>query len=280
MLLGLGRSLLGRKKSSAWSPENLSSLAAWYKADSISQSDNTDVTTWTDSSGNGYDLTGYGTLPKFRTVQLGYAPLPIIRFGGAGYLSRTAWSGYPSNNSAKTVAAVFKANSGTASYYVTAGTVGQRRQDLVRMANDSATSFVPRGRILLRDEFGNFEYCDGGTTITNGQFPDGFHIYIAGNDSSTVPFIRLDGTSETLTFGGGYTDLSMTDSTPETFSIGGYSDGQFPLANRQEVCEVVFCDDSLSIGDREKLEGYLAHRWDLSVKLPINHPYKSKPPYA
>lgn len=251
---------------SSFTPTDLSSLQAWYKADSISQSDNTDVTTWSDSSGNGYDLTGYGTTkPKFRTsVQ---NSLPVIRFNASGYLSRNAWSGFPSNNSAKAVAAVIEVvSTTTAKLYVTSGPTGSKRQDLVRIANATP-------RYLLRDAGGSFEFCDGGSSVAAG-----YRIYLAGNDSSTVPFIRLDGTAETLTFGGSYSDLNMTDSTSATFNVGGFSDASSLLGQDEEVCEVVFCNASLSTSDREKVEGYLAHKWGLTANLPSGHTYKNSAP--
>ena len=34
----------------------------------------------------------------------------------------------------------------------------------------------------------------------------------------------------------------------------------------------------LSDADREKAEGYLAHKWGLAGNLPDAHPYKAAPP--
>lgn len=42
------------------------------------------------------------------------------------------------------------------------------------------------------------------------------------------------------------------------------------------VGDIVVCGDVLSTEDRQKLEGFLAHRW--SNKLPTDHPYKNAPP--
>lgn len=43
------------------------------------------------------------------------------------------------------------------------------------------------------------------------------------------------------------------------------------------ICEIIVCFGSVA-GDKEKAEGYLAHRWGLSGSLPSGHPYKSAPP--
>lgn len=46
-----------------------------------------------------------------------------------------------------------------------------------------------------------------------------------------------------------------------------------------ELGEFIICPVSLSTSDRQKVEGYLAHKWQISNKLPSNHPYKNAPPY-
>jgi hypothetical protein len=43
------------------------------------------------------------------------------------------------------------------------------------------------------------------------------------------------------------------------------------------VCEVIACFGSVA-GDREKAEGYLAHKWGLAASLPSSHPYKDAAP--
>lgn len=43
-----------------------------------------------------------------------------------------------------------------------------------------------------------------------------------------------------------------------------------------KIGEVIVFSSALSDGDREKIEGYVAHRWGLS--LPVGHPYEIAPP--
>jgi len=45
-----------------------------------------------------------------------------------------------------------------------------------------------------------------------------------------------------------------------------------------DIAEVIFYDSSLGSTDREKVEGYLAHKWGLTAGLPVSHPYKSSAP--
>jgi len=44
------------------------------------------------------------------------------------------------------------------------------------------------------------------------------------------------------------------------------------------IGEVVVIDGTVSVADRQKLEGYLAHKWGLAGSLPGDHPYKAVPP--
>ena len=41
-----------------------------------------------------------------------------------------------------------------------------------------------------------------------------------------------------------------------------------------KISEVLIFDTALSTADREKIEGYLAHRWSLTSSLPVSHPFK------
>jgi len=43
-------------------------------------------------------------------------------------------------------------------------------------------------------------------------------------------------------------------------------------------CEILVCESALSTTDRQRLEGYLAHKWGLTGSLPSDHPHKSSAP--
>jgi hypothetical protein len=44
------------------------------------------------------------------------------------------------------------------------------------------------------------------------------------------------------------------------------------------ISEMVVTNGVLSTTDRQRLEGYLAHKWGLEANLPAGHPFKSLPP--
>ena len=45
-----------------------------------------------------------------------------------------------------------------------------------------------------------------------------------------------------------------------------------------KIAEVIFIDAQLGAADRQKIEGYLAHKWGLAASLPAEHPYKDAAP--
>lgn len=47
-----------------------------------------------------------------------------------------------------------------------------------------------------------------------------------------------------------------------------------------EIAEVVLYEGDVGQADRQKIEGYLAHKYGLAYRLPSNHPYKTSPPGA
>ena len=59
------------------------------------------------------------------------------------------------------------------------------------------------------------------------------------------------------------------------YTLCGYGSG-FSMAG--DIAEFIIYDTSLSQSDREKVEGYLAHKWGLTADLPSGHPYKTAAP--
>jgi hypothetical protein len=78
------------------------------------------------------------------------------------------------------------------------------------------------------------------------------------------------------------TDLSTASSA--CTAVGHFTrDGSVgsPLSSGSRIGELVCAarsSSSYTTGDREKLEGYLAHKWGLEGNLPGGHPYKSAAP--
>jgi len=50
------------------------------------------------------------------------------------------------------------------------------------------------------------------------------------------------------------------------------------MLQNSTVNEVLGVDTALTISDRQRLEGYLAHKWGLAGSLPAGHPWKAVAP--
>lgn len=48
--------------------------------------------------------------------------------------------------------------------------------------------------------------------------------------------------------------------------------------SNSNISEVVVCNRNLTTVERQKLEGYFAHKWGLTANLPAGHPYKNVAP--
>lgn len=94
------------------------------------------------------------------------------------------------------------------------------------------------------------------------------------NYSNREMKIMINGTQaalKTATFAGGNT--SATNSTLVT--IGGVSGAN---SYKGWIAAIVAGNTALSDTDRQKLEGWAAHKYDLTDNLPIDHPYKTLVP--
>ena len=96
----------------------------------------------------------------------------------------------------------------------------------------------------------------------------GSDLYINGNlESLTIPVTGpvarggpVDGSGFSLT----------GDWEIGSFFGGGNLNGQ--------LAEIIVVPSAVSTSDRQKLEGYLAHKWGTVAELPVSHPYKNSAP--
>ena len=59
-------------------------------------------------------------------------------------------------------------------------------------------------------------------------------------------------------------------------TIGAAGSGGAPLVGG--IAEVIILSSAVSVDNRQKIEGYLAHKWGLLGSLPTDHPYKTNRP--
>ena len=106
------------------------------------------------------------------------------------------------------------------------------------------------------------------TSASNVVYTDSHRIYsLSAGDGAAY----ADGNA-VITFASGIN--TYPNSTP--FLIGTNAAGNENLNG--SVCEVVITDYTADTLTRQKLEGYLAHKWGLTANLPADHPYKTEVP--
>lgn len=82
---------------------------------------------------------------------------------------------------------------------------------------------------------------------------------------------RLDGTEEGT---GGAATISFGSSSVMTIGRGPGGGNQV----NGSIAEIAVFNKTLSLAERQQIEGYLAHKWGLEANLPVDHPYKAGPP--
>ena len=243
------------QRAVAWDPSKLSggTLTAWYKADSLSLSDGDAVSSWTDSSGNGNTVSQSTDVrqPTFQTNELNSQP--VVRYDGTNdILSDGDISDLDVGTGDIWMASVFKSTD-----------------------NSAAQFFFEKGLEefgLMTTAAGVLQARMGGTTNIPKQS--------AGNWSRTefllVTASRVSASCNGFINGSAMTTTGTTNTgsinNSNVFDIGAGSVGGQPMVG--DIAEVLVGGATLDTNERQKIEGYLAHKYGLMGNLPADHPYR------
>lgn len=242
-----------------WTPSDLDSgtLTAWYKADSISGSDGDPVSSWSDSSGNGNDLSqGTGTRqPTLQTEELN--SLSVVRFDGS--------------NDIVSDGDIADLDVGTGDIWLAC---------VLKSTDTSALqNFFEKGPT----DFGLRTTAAGVLQMVLGSVSN-IPTQSAGNWSRTA-FVLVTASRVSSTCNG-FVNGSASDTTGTTntasisnssvLDIGARGPGAGAMDG--DIAEVLVGGATLTDTNRQLIEGYLAHRYGLSGNLPSDHPYKNFAP--
>ena len=254
-----------------WEPDQLGSLVGWWKADSITGlSDGDAVLVWPDSSGDGRDAADVNA-PVYRVSTAN--GLPGVEFNDASSHNMTVsnTAGVFNDISGGTIAAVRKWGKTPASFAyevlitTTGSTFNQRFGTLCYSNGRSATG--PR-----RLDTDSAVWISNGSLVNTGSTD--IQISVANFLSASVDMYRngtADGGSASWQASG---NTSATD--PGIIRIGSRTDSANTFHGVMN--EIVITNNALGAPYRQKLEGYLAHKWGLAGNLPIGHPYENAAP--
>jgi hypothetical protein len=98
-----------------------------------------------------------------------------------------------------------------------------------------------------------------------------FHEQGSGNGG-----ISINGASAQYTYSG--VTLETNVDSNGSFFFGGEVENS-AVRPHWTLAEMIIIDGVPSTSDRQRIEGYLAHKWDQTDSLPSDHPYKTTPPY-
>ena len=99
-------------------------------------------------------------------------------------------------------------------------------------------------------------------------------------NTGQTPVAWIDGASQVLTnwTAATVTTTQVWDAVDPGLGIFNSSVAYSNNPAQCRIAEIVIINTSVSILDRQKLEGYLAHKWGLTANLPNDHPYRWMPP--
>jgi hypothetical protein len=222
-----------------------------FEADSLALADGAEVLAWTNagSGGGTNNATGSaGAVPTWVSNQVNGKP--VLRF--------------PSGSKMLSVPNV--------------PVIASALSYLVVTRHAAASSYpmvVSDGTVELRCNSSSLfpEWSLGATYVTGTtSIVTGFWHILAGTFGSGTVTGFLDGTS----FGTG--SLASIPSGTRAIALGqryGQA-GIYPFVG--DLAAVVIVTTTLTVADRQRLEGYFAWKYGIVANLPTNHPYKNDPP--
>jgi hypothetical protein len=245
-----------------WTPAAIST-ALWLDAADASTITTVSggVSEWRDKSGyeRHFSQATIGIQPVYATNVLNNKN--VINFVSADSLTRSA---IPFNDL------------GNNSLYVVSNRTG-------RPSQYNVVIILTRAQFRIRNMVANYSSANAGKwgTYTTADFPSpsgsinaSYSINLMVADQATNAYLFYQ--NGTYQGSNGVVNVNATGFTDGACWIGN---DQYNSSLEGNIAEVVFCNEKNSDLTRQRIEGYLAHKWGLTANLPSDHPYKSTPPY-
>lgn len=260
-----------------WNPSMLGP-ALWLDAADASTItlNGSTVSQWSDKSGNGFHVTQSTASAQPTYQATGFNSQPTVFFDA----SDDEMSCSPTSVSSQGdlfYAAVFQMFSNTSSWRVIVGT-------------NTSSSATSNGNLLLQRMVTKSEIG-----IHNAGNVDTGSTYAVQVTNLFVPRIATVGRSGGINGNGGTITVTATgpsqpsyltqavqnwstDEVTSRIQIGGRQQGGSLGWSNSLISEVVVMNRNATTLERQKLEGYFAHKWGLDASLPADHPYKNYGP--
>ncbi len=262
-----------------WEPTCLTStvLAQWLDASETSTMTvvSTKVTNWTDKSGNGrtvtqatagnqptYSATGIGTNLAGVTFTNSASTASTTYLGRAGFAYSFASSSYftvikgaaAAANSSRYLFSEGDASISTTNYYAPL------------MSNSTTNTYKLTGKLTSAMT----------TPLLSPKLFDGAVNFVMAEDSGTTYYTYGNGVAQTVAT----TAYTRTAGTFNYYCLGSrWRTGAVTASGfTGTIGEFIIINGILSTVNRNKLEGYSAHKWETNASLPVGHTYLNTPP--
>ena len=248
---------------SVWNPSMLDT-ALWFDAadsSTITESEGA-VSQWNDKSRNAFHISQAtaGSRPAYTVNAL--AGKPVLTFDGSDdVIFRTTGLSGISNVTIISVFRIVAAVADDVPMALGPSGINGALRGFYRAPNSSAVTAAG----WARDFTSTLNYDVGGS----------HHIFGAMNTSLTTPNnwqAHRDGVVQT-----GSSANGNLVATGAGFGVGTVRTLASFYTN-MEVAEIVVLAFDVATGTRQRIEGYLAHKWGLTANLPSDHPYKTVGP--
>jgi hypothetical protein len=229
-----------------WSPSTITTMA-WYDADDTSTLSllNGNFFQWRDKSGNGLHLTQNADANQPAYLTTGFNSLPTVSFDGVNDFLRADPIAAALANDDYTMFLVFSTalNLSTTEF-------------VINMASSTCLYvFSANGQISV-------QYGSTASIVhpVNEEFGSGMILMMRRQGNSAITF--ADGSQ----IGSG----TATFAASSLLSIGANHLGG--NCSESKISELLFVKSAKDLEDRQRMEGYLAHKWGLVNELPPDHP--------
>lgn len=254
-----------------WTPAEITT-ALWLDASDSSTItlESLAVSQWADKSGNDRHATQITASARPTVASATLSGLDTLVFDGSNdFLSLGTQLGRPQNYTVFAVSKPTKALSNNMSVMCSIDPGGNSTQAWGSISNLSSQA----GKLWWQYGSGSaYRWGFGAGAFTLGQWG----LYCVRHENGTQDetaykdgvLLTNSGQAGTATIVGG-TAYEMAIGRMGAFQ-GYYFGG--------EVAEIVIMTSAASLADRQKIEGYLAHKWGMTASLPSDHPYKLAAP--
>jgi hypothetical protein len=245
-----------------WTPADITT-ALWLDAADASTItlESGAVSQWNDKSGNGRNFaqSASGNRPTYAST--GLNGKPTLAFDTNDFMELS--SGLISN--LFTIVAVANANTLNVNGGLFAGRSKTNTAPVHQFDRESTNA-----RIVYRGDAAGPVAAAGQGTLTFADY------IVACSQSSTLLGLSLNGNNLTTVAA---SNVAATLSI-DVYTVGAFFPGSLIVQSfhNGDISEIVYVAGQPSTDTRQRIEGYLAHKWGLTANLPNDHPYKTAAP--